>query len=391
MQSRIIRASLAVGLAFLFLFPSWSAANVNSWLGFPALFFFFLSFAAALLGWGSLLARPLGGGLAEIFLGASVVGVVFTLVPGFAGWLHFRALFFAILFVGLWFLPIERWLAPPALSRWVIALFAFVLGLRTLAAFLPQGHGDPLLYHLAGPALWAEAGRVHLNSDLPNVMLSASWEYLYLWPQIFFRPAGLNGQIAAQIFSQWIHLFWGWLGLAVLVARIARRFTLSEGRKFLFPFAGIFVASLQWTAGVAKNDSGVAFWSLGAWLLLSAALESGAASAATLVGAGLLAGLAITGKISAVIFLAPFLSVAVLWHLWRAPMTVLRKAIICGVTLLLTLLPIYVRNWIETGNPFFPMFATYFPSPWVSASWEAHFSVVQPTEHMSWWALFTER
>jgi hypothetical protein len=60
-----------------------------------------------------------------------------------------------------------------------------------------------------------------------------------------------------------------------------------------------------------------------------------------------------------------------------------RELTILGISILVGLAPIYLRDWIETGNPLFPMFSRVFPSPWVTLSWAEHFSSVHPDESVN--------
>lgn len=53
--------------------------------------------------------------------------------------------------------------------------------------------------------------------------------------------------------------------------------------------------------------------------------------------------------------------------------------------------PIYLRNWWETKNPFYPMFSHWFPGEWVSPSWAAHFNTHQPSGGASWLAMMQLR
>jgi hypothetical protein len=330
-----------------FLSPGMTAL-ANRWWGLPPLFGIYLAFAACLLGWGCLAERRWGGGWAGIFLYASVFATGFAFVLGHLGLLQHRIFFFAYLAAGGWLLSREPLAVKIRLpGAWVTALFAFVFGLRFLAAFLPEKHGDPLLYHLVGPALWRMHGAVHIDPDLPNALLSATWEYLYLWPQVIWNQAASARElIVAQIFCQWLHLTFGWLGLALVVAEAAKRVQVEARWRFLFPLAALFVASLQWTAGVAKNDAGVAFWCLGSWLLFERA--SASKRRGLLIWSGLLAGLAVTAKISAILFLAPTIGVAWLMSLFRGQpgRAAVRNLLYFSAAFLLALIPIYLRNWL---------------------------------------------
>lgn len=383
MLDRVLRAGMIAGLLLLFAFPSATAHLVGSWWGLPPLFFLFAAFVAALLGWGAWPSEALGLGFAGTMLISSALAAAFAYFAGVARVLEWRWLFFLWLFVGAVALPVAwkpRW--PERGGRWVAALFCFVAFVRFLSSFLPAAHGDPLLYHLAGPRLWLLAGGARLVPDLPNAILASTWEYIYLWPQIFWpETANTEQLVAAQVFSQWIHLLWGWLGAAVIVERLTRKTLAGSRWYFLFPLAALFPASLQWTAGVAKNDAGIAFWSLGAWWLAIEARRS--RRTALWLLSGLFAGLAVSGKISAVLFLAPALFVALGEEALANRRVPAREALLLGLAVLAGMLPVYLRNWLETANPFFPMFSKFLPSPWISQSWAEHFSSVQPTESTS--------
>lgn len=362
------------------------AQLVGSWWGIFPIGLCFAVFALGLLGWGARLETRVGGGGASVFLLSSLVAVAFAMALGHLGLLgaSHRWLFLTFLGAGLLAFPAGAAvkLIYPFRNRWLHLLLLFIFGLRFLSAYLPQAHGDPLLYHLMGPRLWNLQGVVKLNPDLPVALLAGSWEYFFLWPQVLFASgaAGVNELVLAQIFSQWIHLYWGLFG-AILVwrelIRPARSVIASELTEFLFLCVVLFVASLQWTAPLAKNDVGVAFWCLGAWLYLARGDRS-----YWWLG-GLFAGLAVAAKINAILFLIPLASLKIYVRFRNdgnrfSPVS--RWLIGAGALgFIMGVGPVYFRNWWETKNPFYTMFSHWFPGPWVSQSWANHFSTHQPT------------
>lgn len=258
---------------------------LDSWWGLFPFTAYFLSFAAGIFSWGLVAERRLGGGAAAAWLFSSLAAVVFAFFLGHVGLLGMPGhwLFLAGLHLGLLFLPWSRFREALVVFRspWLNFVLFFIFGLRFLSAFLPQGHGDPLLYHLMGPRLWNLMGSVQLNPDLPIPFLAASWEYFSsMAPRALLpsslEPASIPQLVAAQIFSQWIHLTWGLFGSIVVLRQLAegRAGITSERRLALLLLALLFVPSLQWTGALAKNDCGMAFWSLGAWFFLLR--ESGA-------------------------------------------------------------------------------------------------------------------
>lgn len=371
----------------LWLLPSATAAWTSTWWAFPPFLGAFGLFAAAMLAIGARIERRLGGGWGGVFLYSSLLLCMFPMLLGQLGWLHARWLFGAVALMGTWLLPelrSERLRSGVRLDRglrWLAVAATFVLFVRTLSAFLPSAHGDPLLYHLVGPKLWVEMGKAKLFPDLPIPLLSSTWEYLYVWPQeIWSKAEGMPRMIAAQVFSQWMHLLWGWVGCGVVLFALLRE----RERRFYHAAAAVgaalLVASVQWPAALAKNDTGVAFWAFGAILCTRWALVQRRAEMWLL--AGVFAGLAVIGKLNAGLFLAGgvfLLYPELLSRRWEW------KRILLGVGLgacgaVLAMLPVLWRNYSETGNPFYPLFPQYFPTIWVTESWAHHFSSVHPKD-----------
>lgn len=386
-QSRafvLVRSLSVLAAAGPWLMPSVFVSWFTSPLFFlPALLLFF-GFSAGLLGWGALVERRAGGGWPAALLYATILAVAFVFFFGHLGLLGEGTRFAAALYLGAgaWMLVPrlvdlrQRLRVAPATERFFFAAVAVCALMRFFAAFAPQAHGDPLLYHLLGPKLWVSQGAIRLHPELPNALLASSWEYLYVWPQLWWQKADVANLVAAQVFSQWMHLWWGWVGAGLLVFAILRELKVAPRTAALMAFASLFASGIQWTGGLAKNDCGVAFWSLGAFWML---LRGGPSFVA-----GALAGLAVVGKINTVLFLAPALSFLAVYRWWKSPRGSARWAALGWLTAgaMATALPFYLRNYLEAGSPFFPMFQAYWPSPWVSQSWADNFSSVQPKEYV---------
>ncbi|MGZ3668494.1 MAG: hypothetical protein ACXVB9_08825 [Bdellovibrionota bacterium] len=357
----------------------------DTWGGVLCLFALFLLFFTAVLGYGSLLGRR--GSLLTRLSDSFLLGSLALYVSAFAlASLHALALFPGWLYGALFFpglvaaYPLVRDWARAIRGRWCLAgaIFAFVFFLRALSAAQPSQHGDPLLYHLLGPRLWVEGGGFLMHPNLPNALLASTWECLYIWPQLFWishRP--LFGLVEAQLFSQWLHLFLAWGGCSLLVMRIFR----GTVREMWLPIAGLaalFVVGVQWTAPLAKNDVGIAFWVLGAVVYFRESLQERCSRKMAL--SGIFSGLAIAGKITAILSLAPILGLLLL-SLWpRKHFTwLIRAKILWLAGFAAGAVPLYTRNYLLSRNPFFPLFPKAFPSPWMSRSWEAHFAQVHPS------------
>lgn len=392
MLTHKIRSFALVSIAAIALSPTFSL-GVNHWWAFPFFLLLFFGYAIALFAAGhSILSffPQLEKNWATLFLSSSLYAVITAMIFGHLGLIGgtpAKILFLLFLAAPL-LMPSRLFRTFPPLhwqeGKWALAILGFVFFLRFFSGFLPQAHGDPLLYHLMAPRLWNLQGVVALNHDLPIPLLAASWEYFYLWPQILLAGPGASVKdlVLAQIFSQWIHLFWGLLGSFFVLREIARKTLPSIDTKnrfyILLPF--FFVASLQWTAPLAKNDCGMALWSLGAWYFLR---EKGKLS--FFLG-GLFAGFAVAAKINAILFLIPvaiLLLGQLVFKIFQKKGNLAQEFISLALAALgsiLGVLPIYFRNWWETGNPFYTMFAHIFPSYWISQSWAVHFSAHQPTQ-----------
>lgn len=362
----------------------------DTWADIAALFVLFSLFLLASIGCGAWVRRRIfssrpglldEAGDAVLLATLLLYAVAFSLASTrslslVSGWVY-GLLFYPGLVVSL---PFVRDLARATWNRRRLALFVFsiVFFVRALSAALPLQHGDPLLYHLLGPRLWAEHGGFYMDVDLPNALLASTWECLYVWPEVFFlRGTPLYGLVEAQIFSQWIHLFFAWGGSALLVMRLFRG-SVREAWLPLIGLAALFVSGLQWTAPLAKNDAGIAFWSLGAIVFFTESLrESGRWKAAL---SGVFAGLALAGKITALFTLAPVLGLLLLaLGRGRGPAWIAKSAALWALGFALGAFPAYARNYLLSGNPFFPLFPKVFPSHWISRSWEAHFAQVHPS------------
>lgn len=279
-------------------------------------------------------------------------------------------------------------------SRGVIIYLLIVLSLALIIALLPPTSWDGLFYHLKGPKLYLEVGRIVGNIDIPHLSFPALFEML------FTLAMGLRGDVAAKLLH-FSFIFW----LMALVYLTSRDwFTATEHTEEEEKISQISVAKNGWTAVLifismpmvlnlgaqAYNDLPLAFYQVAALVALlrwRQAEQSGWLSLS-----GVLAGLAMGLKYTS--FVAPLvLAGAVVWHVWdkenqrllavaglltepqsgtaRRPATannassplhlytsVLKIAfkplIILTLATTLVALPWYLKNWAFTGNPVYP-------------------------------------
>lgn len=276
------------------------------------------------------------------------------------------------------------------MERGAFGLFAFYFCLRFFVASFPSPHGDALLYHLVGPRLWHLHGAIQLDPNLPNALIANSWEYLYVWPvELIHRASPLSELLCVQIFSQWTHLLVGGLATALFLLLFLRAWVTNAAIIYLAVTAGIISSSLQWTMGLAKNDWGVIFWFFAGLYCIRLALIR--ERRRWLCLGGMFWGLALVAKLNAALVLFPMLLLLLPRFRQNKRFGMFSSLALILPSMALTAALILMRNWQETGTPFFPMFQTWWPSAWVSESWHAHIATNQPKQKIVSLGLFLKR
>ncbi|GJM40885.1 MAG: hypothetical protein DHS20C20_11670 [Ardenticatenaceae bacterium] len=275
---------------------------------------------------------------------------------------------------------------PP--PRGITIYLLIVLGLALIIALLPPTDWDGLFYHLKGPKLYLEAGRIVGGIDIPHLSFPALFEML------FTLAMGLRGDVAAKL----LHFsFIPWL--IALVYLISTRFFATESTESIeileeSSFSSVSsVANQGWTAVLilismpmvlnlgtqAYNDLPLAFYQVAALVALLRWRQ--AEQSGWLILSGIFAGLAMGLKYTS--FVTPLLLAGfVIWHFWQKDFRAvagvptvppsgtakqsaatnttarLAKAIRPLLTLTaattLVALPWYIKNWAFTGNPVYP-------------------------------------
>lgn len=330
------------------------------------------------MAWGRVLLHRLGqeslGFLGCAMMGSAlVVGLVICF--GYSGWIHYRHSFLMIgslllgsILYGVFFfkgnlrssvsevlkkeLQSSLWSTGPL---WILA--ALVIGTRGLKAFVPHGTTDPFLYHLLGPRLWTDIGQITTMAQHPITNSCWYWEYFYVAGNLLLGGEGGAGLIEGHLFGQWIHVF----GLAIaMMASYRLVLVLTQNPTQAFLGASILGGSFELTSlsWLAKNDIGAMAWTLAAGSLL---LDPKSFSGTRIGIAGLWVGLALGNKPNA-FFPLLFFALLYLWKIskpiqWKTQGLIIAKVIGIG---LLTLSPLFARNWIETDNPFSPFDSPFF-------------------------------
>ncbi|MFN2269738.1 MAG: glycosyltransferase family 39 protein [Anaerolineae bacterium] len=218
-----------------------------------------------------------------------------------------------------------------------------MLVLALLWALAPPTAWDGLVYHLTGPKLYLETGRVSHPLDLPYLGFPQLVGMLFTWGM------GLAGERAAAP----IHWFYAVLAALSLVV-IGRRWL--EGAVGWLAAAVLLSAhSIVVLAGQPYVDltlllyATLAFWALGHFLW------SGPQAQRWLILSGALAGLALSTKYTA-LALPPALALALLISRIRNLKSAIRDAFLLGFVALIVWLPWLLKNRVLTGNPTYPFF-----------------------------------
>lgn len=236
---------------------------------------------------------------------------------------------------------IRRWRAAGSGPRAVLLLAMAIFGVAGMQALSPPADYDALMYHLQAPKLFLQAGRIYFLPDLWQANSPLTIEMLFTIGLAF----------GSDTFAKLLHWFYtAWLCLSAFV--FARRF-LEPRRAWLALAIFLGVPSLAVWASWANVDSA---WALYEFLAFYAiCCLPGSNRRGWLALAGLMAGWALGSKLLALAGAAA-LGLALLWRErqsgWRA--LIGGAALFSGVAALLAA-PWYLKNFLWTGNPFYPL------------------------------------
>lgn len=241
--------------------------------------------------------------------------------------------------------------ALPASWKWTFAaVFTVYTVLYWSHAMGPEYSPDGSTYHLGYVARYLRQHGFGRITSSVYANLSQGLEMLFLFAFAFGRHSA----------AAMVHF-------AFLVALTLGMVTYA--RRFGFPAAGVFAATLVyaspifgWDGTTAYNDVAAAcvvffvFYVLQIW-----AIER---NDRLLLLAGLLSGFAYAIKYTAAVILI----YAVGFVLWKSR-SVRRAAVVCAVSAIL-IAPWMIKNWIVVANPVSPFMNRWFPNPYVSLNYE---------------------
>lgn len=294
-------------------------------------------------------------------LGIGVLGLLFLLAGSTIG-LN-RLLLWGELVAGMFLLrkPVLAWLRLwrsvsvllhklSLLERLLAAAALLILAMSFIISLSPPLAFDALVYHLTLPKLYLQAGRIYYVPQIMFWGMPQTGEMLYTWAM------GLAGEQTAALVG-WAFGLLTLTGLAgALQAYISRR------------VAWVAVASLIAAYSLAVSLS----WAYIDWLmglfglcfLLSLLEWRFRLRHQTLIVVGVFAGFAFSTKYTGGILALIGIGVLGLDHLFKRAAArasssnftaFLQRVLIFGGAAGLVALPWLIKNWLATGNPFYPL------------------------------------
>jgi 4-amino-4-deoxy-L-arabinose transferase-like glycosyltransferase len=234
-------------------------------------------------------------------------------------------------------------------QRWLAVYVGVSLLLTFLITLAPPTGWDALVYHLTGPRLFIEAGRVTHPIDLP-----------YLgFPQLGEMGFTLGMLLVGDGVPSLLHFGYGLLGVLITAALARRTF----GKDVAWPAAALLISvpSLLWLMSQAYVDvtllfyATAAFYAFTRWRELRAQGDRGG-GLKWLWLMGVFCGFSIGVKYTAVA-IPVALGLSLLWTSRRDGIwaTTGRIAQWAAITVAVGL-PWLMENWLTTGNPVYPFF-----------------------------------
>ncbi|MCK5218845.1 glycosyltransferase family 39 protein, partial [bacterium] len=301
----------------------------------------------------------LGLGLALISL------LIFSL--GAAGFYHpviFAAIFVFLTGAGTWITWKRRARLCPG-SGWMLGTWAWsdkILILLVGGFFLlvgmtiitPEIFFDSLVYHLAVPSQWIQAGHIH---PIPTNFYSN----LPMGIQMLYTGALM---LSDERLCRMLH---------ALLGILAGLTTFSLGRRWFGRRAGLWAAGLFLTTPIviinmleAAVDVGAAFFAVLAFHVMLAGVLKQEGGKNQQIMAGLLIGAALAGKYTTAFMLMPAVLVVLYIIMrqqgWKGLTGILARISLGAVILMM---PWVIKNIIFTNNPIYPFLYNNIPSKYV--------------------------
>ncbi len=243
----------------------------------------------------------------------------------------------------------------PTLSRIIASSTVIFFILYLPSALTPPVHPDALVYQLAAPKIYMQSGRIIFLPDNFRASLPSGVNMLFTLGLV------LRGYALAQLF----HLALGFLSSLALYAVGKHRFGASAGLWAAFIFSSLYIVSL--VAPQAMTELGCVLFAVLAFDYLYSWRDSNAAG--EFIMSALFCGFALTTRYQAALWLACLAGMIFISDITRRAQpakTVLRPILYIAIAVAV-LSPWMIRNAADTGNPFFPVFNTFFGNRYYDA------------------------
>ncbi len=233
------------------------------------------------------------------------------------------------------------------LERWFRFYGVAVLALAFLSALAPPTAWDSLVYHLTGPDLYIEAGKITQPFDLP---------YLGM-PQLGQMQFALGMLLLGDGTTALFHFGYGLMAVAITAALARRAF----GRRAAW-FAAVLLLSVPTLFTLMSQpyvDVTLLFYATAAFyafLRWYTSRSTTNAKTGWLALLGLFCGFGGGVKYTAVA--VPFaLGLSIVWVSRRdGPVAIIRRLSLVAAISIAVVLPWILENWLTTGNPVYPFF-----------------------------------
>ena len=241
------------------------------------------------------------------------------------------------------------------LAQYSVLLAAAVAAVTIIYALAPAVESDELRYHLSAPAIWLREGRIQYLPHQAFSNFPMLTEMLYL---LALSPAGVTDGGSAKLIHAWCLLLSAGL-VGTLCIRSLRRDLRLKGAGAWAAVSGaalVTIPSAAVLAGWGFIDLAVTAYVLGFVYSVHRLLKHPTGGWAMI--AGLIAGGALGVKYSMVplIGLLALTGAVLLAHRLKGDRSRALKLIgVCGLTAVLAGAPWYLKNWVWTGNPVYPL------------------------------------
>lgn len=308
-----------------------------------------------------LCSLALGMGLTGLFVFISgVLGIIDTML--YSLWTLIGLVLFVYTFLRRWApISLNLNMKEPLNAFAIIILVPFLLQLIP-PLVSPAVSIDALEYHLLIPKIFLSTGKINYIPSLLESNYPCFTEYIYM----------LVMPLAGDIVCKCLH-FWTGIFLLFAMGRLITKANPDSSPLLgpaLFLSMPVFIIILGW----AWNDAFFVFFLLLSlcFLLDYQLANEESRSTRSLLMAGIMAGLASLVKYTFVmvffVFLLIILIALVRWRWkWR---DLLWFFIPIGALSML----VFVKNWVFTGNPFYPFLNSIFASPYWNENAALYFS-----------------